>query len=128
MLGGLFMAAGNMLLAHPSVAALYAGLVLLVIGNGFFKPNVSAIVGNLYPTGSPLKDSAYNIFYMGINIGAFLAPITAEVILQSLAGSAVLDAAKQGNVLSAADALALRNGFLFSFWVAPAGMTPGTLI
>src|SRR5260370_29232200 len=82
MLGGLFMAAGNMLLAHPSVAALYAGLVLVVIGTGFFKPNVSAIVGNLYPAGSPLRDSAYNIFYMGINIGAFLAPLVAEAVKQ----------------------------------------------
>jgi POT family proton-dependent oligopeptide transporter len=50
----------------------------LVIGNGFFKPNVSAMVGNLYEEGSHLKDRAYNIFYMGINVGAFLAPVTAE--------------------------------------------------
>jgi proton-dependent oligopeptide transporter, POT family len=53
-----------------------------VIGNGFFKPNVSAMVGSLYPEGSKLKDSAYNIFYMGINIGAFLAPVVAEFMRQ----------------------------------------------
>jgi POT family proton-dependent oligopeptide transporter len=49
-----------------------------VIGNGFFKPNVSAMVGNLYPEGSHLKDRAYNIFYMGINVGACAAPLVAE--------------------------------------------------
>jgi POT family proton-dependent oligopeptide transporter len=52
----------------------------LVVGNGFFKPNVSTMVGNLYPDGSPLKDRAYNIFYMGINLGAFVAPICAEFV------------------------------------------------
>jgi POT family proton-dependent oligopeptide transporter len=50
------------------------------VGNGFFKPNVSAMVGNLYPDGSHLKDRAYNIFYMGINVGAFLAPVVAEFV------------------------------------------------
>jgi len=54
----------------------------VVIGNGFFKPNVSAMVGSLYSEGSKLKDSAYNIFYMGINIGAFLAPVVAEFMRQ----------------------------------------------
>jgi POT family proton-dependent oligopeptide transporter len=54
--------------------------VCLVIGNGFFKPNVSTMVGNLYPEGSHLKDRAYNIFYMGINIGAFLAPVVMEIV------------------------------------------------
>jgi POT family proton-dependent oligopeptide transporter len=58
----------------------YAALACLVVGNGFFKPNVSAMVGNLYPEGSHLKDRAYNIFYMGINVGAFLAPIAAEFV------------------------------------------------
>ena len=52
----------------------------LVIGNGLFKPNISAMVGNLYPEGSHLKDRAYNIFYMGINVGAFLAPVVAEFV------------------------------------------------
>src|SRR6185503_16757681 len=68
------------LLSLRSMTAVYAALTCLVIGNGFFKPNVSAMVGNLYPEGSHLKDRAYNIFYMGINVGAFLAPIVAEVV------------------------------------------------
>jgi POT family proton-dependent oligopeptide transporter len=70
------------LLYVPSTPALYLALTLVVIGNGFFKPNVSAMVGSLYSEGSRLKDSAYNIFYMGINIGAFLAPVVAEFMKQ----------------------------------------------
>lgn len=81
-LGSLFMIVGHVLLAFPTVLALYAALTCLIVGNGFFKPNVSAMVGNLYPPGSPLRDAAYNIFYMGINVGAFIAPLTAEAIKQ----------------------------------------------
>jgi len=81
MLGGVFFAAGYTLLAVPGgLTVFYLALVLLVIGNGLFKPNVSSMVGNLYPEGSPLKDRAYLIFYMGINVGAFLAPLIAEFI------------------------------------------------
>jgi POT family proton-dependent oligopeptide transporter len=81
-IGTVFFAAGYFLLYLPSVGALYLALTLVVIGNGLFKPNVSTMVGNLYPDGSRLKDSAYNIFYMGINIGAFLAPLVAEAMRQ----------------------------------------------
>jgi POT family proton-dependent oligopeptide transporter len=80
LLGGLFFMAGHLLLAFSSLTAVYAALVCLVIGNGFFKPNVSTMVGNLYPEGSRLKERAYNIFYMGINIGATAAPIVAEFV------------------------------------------------
>ncbi len=70
MIGGVFFMAGHALLSFHSLTAVYAALTCLVIGNGFFKPNVSTMVGNLYPEGSHLKDRAYNIFYMGINVGA----------------------------------------------------------
>jgi proton-dependent oligopeptide transporter, POT family len=80
MIGGFFFMAGHGLLSIPALWAVYAALVCLVIGNGFFKPNVSTMVGNLYPEGSHLKDRAYNIFYMGINVGAFLAPIVMEIV------------------------------------------------
>jgi proton-dependent oligopeptide transporter, POT family len=82
MLGGLFFMAGHALLAIQSVPIMFAALACLVTGNGFFKPNVSAMVGNLYPEGSHLKDRAYNIFYMGINIGAALAPLVAEPMVR----------------------------------------------
>jgi POT family proton-dependent oligopeptide transporter len=83
-IGGLFFMAGYFLLAVPkNVPLFYLALGLLVIGNGFFKPNVSSMVGNLYKEGSHLKDRAYLIFYMGINIGAFIAPIIAEYVQAS---------------------------------------------
>ncbi len=80
--GGMLMAIGYFMLCSSSISVLYWALGFLAIGNGFFKPNVSTLVGNLYPEDSPLKDSAYNIFYMGINLGAFLAPIVAEGLWQ----------------------------------------------
>jgi POT family proton-dependent oligopeptide transporter len=79
--GAVFFIAGHALLGVPgSIGVVYAALACLVIGNGFFKPNVSSMVGNLYPEGSHLKDKAYLIFYMGINIGATLAPIIAGFV------------------------------------------------
>ena len=53
----------------------YAGLALLCLGNGLFKPNISAMVGNLYAPGDPRRDAGFNIFYMGINIGASLSAL-----------------------------------------------------
>lgn len=82
MIGGFFFMAGHALLSVPQLWAVYLALTCLVIGNGFFKPNVSTMVGNLYPEGSHLKDRAYNIFYMGINIGATTAPIVMEIARQ----------------------------------------------
>ncbi|HEX8139188.1 MAG TPA: peptide MFS transporter [Pyrinomonadaceae bacterium] len=80
MTGGLFFMAGHLLLSFRSLTTVYAALACLVIGNGLFKPNVSTMVGNLYAEGSHLKDRAYNIFYMGINVGAFVAPVVAEFV------------------------------------------------
>ena len=68
MIGAGFFVAGHILLAVRSIPVMYAALSCLVIGNGFFKPNVSTIVGNLYPKGSHLRDRAYNIFYMCFNL------------------------------------------------------------
>ncbi len=63
---------GQGMLTH---SLLIGGLGLLVLGNGFFKPNISSMVGTLYPDNDPRKDSAYTIFYMGINFGAFFSPL-----------------------------------------------------
>ncbi len=127
-IGGLFFVAGYILLGTGSFATYYLALILLFVGNGFFKPNISTMVGNLYPENSPLKDSAYSIFYMGINMGALLAPIVAEGALQVLAGSDVLELAKKGVTPSADQAASLRSGFLTAFYGAAAGMTLGTVI
>jgi POT family proton-dependent oligopeptide transporter len=100
MLGGFFFMAGHALLAFRSEPIMYAALTCLVVGNGFFKPNVSAMVGKLYPEGSHLKDRAYNIFYMGINIGAFLAPVVAEVMRQKFGYHPAFAVAAGGMVIS----------------------------
>jgi proton-dependent oligopeptide transporter, POT family len=99
--GGLVMAAGQFLLAAPldsmgtsgafSLSALgiafpatptsfYLGLLLMCVGNGFFKPNISTMVGDLYPQGDARRDGAFVIFYMGINTGAFLAPLVCSTL------------------------------------------------
>lgn len=84
LIGGLIFMVGYYTLSIKEEWAVYLALALLVTGNGFFKPNVSAMVGHLYPEGSALKDRAYNIFYMGINIGALMAPLSAEVLVNGL--------------------------------------------
>ncbi|GIW88363.1 MAG: dipeptide/tripeptide permease [Isosphaeraceae bacterium] len=128
LLGGLFFIAGYALLSLGKVSTFYLALGLLFVGNGFFKPNISTMVGNLYPAGSPLKDSAYNIFYMGINIGAFLAPVVAEALRQRMVPDEVWAAAQQGLAVTAAQQEQLRQSFTSGFWAATIGMTIGTLI
>ncbi|MEQ9583093.1 MAG: oligopeptide:H+ symporter [Arenibacter sp.] len=74
-LGGILMALGHFVLAIEHNVAFYLALALIVVGNGFFKPNISTFVGSLYPDGDTRKDSGFVIFYMGINIGGFAAPL-----------------------------------------------------
>jgi proton-dependent oligopeptide transporter, POT family len=102
MLGGVFFIAGHLLLSFQSLPIVYAALACLVVGNGFFKPNISAMVGTLYPAGSQLKERAFNIFYMGINIGALLAPVTAEVVKHYFGFHVAFAVAAGGMVLSVA--------------------------
>ncbi len=73
--GGLIIMSGHFVLAIPSTNAFFIGLLLVVAGTGLLKPNVSAIVGELYPQGDPRRDAGFSIFYMGINTGAFLGPL-----------------------------------------------------
>jgi POT family proton-dependent oligopeptide transporter len=102
MIGGFFFMAGHGLLSISALWAVYLALTCLVIGNGFFKPNVSTMVGNLYPEGSHLKDRAYNIFYMGINVGAFIAPIVMELVRQKFGFHPAFAVAAFGMVISVA--------------------------
>ncbi len=76
--GGLFITAGHLAIGFSAVLArpaFFTGLVLIVIGTGLLKPNVSAIVGDLYPEGGARRDAGFSVFYMGINVGAFAAPL-----------------------------------------------------
>jgi len=66
---------GHLALAWPTALGLFLGLGLLILGNGAFKPNISTQVGGLYAPGDPRRDRAFSIFYVGINVGAFLAPL-----------------------------------------------------
>jgi POT family proton-dependent oligopeptide transporter len=74
-LGGILMAAGHLLMGIANEKAFYFALALVIIGNGFFKPNISTIVGSLYAPGSPRRDAGYTIFYMGVNMGAAMSPL-----------------------------------------------------
>lgn len=74
-LGGILMAIGHFVLAIENNMAFFLALSLIIVGNGFFKPNISTFVGTLYEKGDPKKDSGFTIFYMGINIGGWIAPL-----------------------------------------------------
>ena len=73
-IGGLLMAAGHLLMTVESETPFFLALALLICGNGFFKPNISTMVGNIYPD-EARKDVGFTIFYMGINLGAAMAPL-----------------------------------------------------
>jgi len=73
--GGVLIACGQFTLAIPRQEAFFLGLLLVVLGTGMLKPNISAIVGKLYPEGGARRDAGFTIFYMGINIGSFIGPL-----------------------------------------------------
>jgi POT family proton-dependent oligopeptide transporter len=81
-IGGTLMAAGYLCLSLPGNTAMFIALAMIIVGNGFFKPNISTLLGNIYNREDlkPLKDNAYNIFYMGINIGAFFCNFVAAYL------------------------------------------------
>jgi POT family proton-dependent oligopeptide transporter len=84
--GGCIIAAGNLAIAaNLGTTGFYVGLALIAVGTGLLKPNVSTMVGSLYEKGDVRRDSAFSIFYMGINLGAFLAPLIAAAIGQQIA-------------------------------------------
>ncbi|MEJ7626595.1 MAG: peptide MFS transporter [Ferruginibacter sp.] len=81
--GGLMMGLGYCLMAIHSLPMLYISMTLVIVGNGFFKPNISTLLGNLYstPQYETRKDEGYNIFYMGINVGAFICNFFSAAII-----------------------------------------------
>ena len=81
--GGIVIMTGHFVLAIPSTQAFFLGLILVIAGTGLLKPNVSAVVGELYPQGDPRRDGGFSIFYMGINLGAFLGPLICGGLAQS---------------------------------------------
>ncbi len=83
LIGGMTIAAGHYALAIPSLTSFYIGLMLIALGTGLFKPNISALVGALYSRDDVRRDAGFSLFYMGINIGAFLAPLVTGFLAQS---------------------------------------------
>src|SRR5262245_51082448 len=84
LLGGIIIAAGHFTLAFKALPFFYSGLALIVIGTGLLKPNVSTLVGSLYAPGDSRRDAGFSIFYMGINLGAFLGPLIAGYLAQKV--------------------------------------------
>jgi POT family proton-dependent oligopeptide transporter len=116
-IGGITMFAGQLtLFAVNTHAGLAMGLVLLILGNGMFKPNISTMVGQLYRQGDNRRDSAFSIFYMGINLGAFLAPLVIAVLTDNI--FAVRNT--NGEVIS--------YGYKYGFLAAGIGMAIGQIL
>lgn len=116
-IGGFTMMAGQLVLfAMDSHLGMYLGLFLLIIGNGFFKPNISTLVGGLYKDGDERRDSAFSIFYMGINLGAFLAPL----VIGYLTDSIFATRGETGEIVS--------YGYRYGFLAAAIGMFLGQIL
>jgi POT family proton-dependent oligopeptide transporter len=116
-IGGITMMLGQFaLFAWNNEFGLYTGLFLLIIGNGFFKPNISTMVGQLYKPGDPMRDSAFTIFYMGINLGAFFAPLVVGTVSDKWFSTTD----ESGNILS--------YGYKYGFLAAGIGMLIGQVI
>lgn len=100
-LGGALMALGYLGLALPGDTTMYISLGCIIVGNGFFKPNISTLLGNMYNTDElrPLKDNAYNIFYMGINIGALFCNFVAAILRNKIGWGAAFSAAGIGLII-----------------------------
>ena len=116
-IGGITMMFGQFVLfAINSQGGLYLGLFLLIIGNGFFKPNISTLVGRLYGESDPKRDSAFSIFYMGINLGAFLAPLVIGLFAE--------------NIFATKDDMGkiITYGYKYGFLIAGFGMLLGQVL
>jgi len=128
-MGGALMAAGQFMLGTPHAwipgmenQAFYLGLALLIAGNGLFKPNISTMVGDLYNEGDHRRDGAFTIFYMGINLGAFLSGIIVGSVVNAFGGSwqAGFVAAGIGMLLSMVVQLGFAQKYLGDIGVVPA--------
>lgn len=82
LIGGILIACGHFSMVFSSLTTFYSGLFLIVLGTGLLKPNVSTMVGSLYSKDDPRRDAGFSIFYMGINLGAFLAPLVCGFLAQ----------------------------------------------
>jgi POT family proton-dependent oligopeptide transporter len=98
--GGIIIAIGHFTLAIPRNETFYLGLVFVVIGSGILKPNMSAMVAELYPEGGARRDAGFTIFYMGVNLGAFIGPIVCSTLGEKINWHYGFGAAGVGMVLA----------------------------
>jgi POT family proton-dependent oligopeptide transporter len=121
-IGGIIMFCGQLVLFSVNThVGLATGLVLLIIGNGFFKPNISTLVGRLYREGDDRRDSAFSIFYMGINIGALIAPVVVALLCNEWFAVKGIDPKTGKEVI-------LAFGYKYGFLAAGIGMALGQII
>ena len=99
LIGGTLIACGHFTLAVPGLTSFYLGLVLIVLGTGLLKPNISTIVGGLYSPEDTRRDAGFSIFYMGINVGGFLAPLVCGYLGEAIDWHLGFGAAGVGMVL-----------------------------
>lgn len=119
-IGGITMFIGQLVLFSINThVGLAIGLILLIIGNGFFKPNISTLVGRLYREGDARRDSAFSIFYMGINMGALIAPFVVAILCNSWFATKVFD--EDGKEM-------IGYGYKYGFLAAAIGMAVGQII
>ncbi|AKF80898.1 proton-dependent oligopeptide transporter, POT family [Myxococcus fulvus] len=127
-LGGVLMMIGHLVLALPSVMMFYVGLGFLIIGNGFFKPNISTMVGGLYAPGDGRRDGAFTIFYMGINLGAMLGNFICGTLGEKVGWHWGFGSAGVGMFLGLIAFLSLQKKLLGDVGLAPVKPTPQTQV
>ncbi len=118
--GGVIIAAGHFTAAIPTLATFYLGLTLIVVGTGLLKGNVSVIVGHLYRPEDQRRDAGFSIFYMGINLGAFLAPLVCGYLGQRVSWHTGFAAAGVGMTLGVIQYLATERRLLGEAGLHPA--------
>ncbi len=91
LIGALIMAAGLFLIMLPNQVFFMIGLSTIIVGNGLFKPNISNLVGKIYPLNDPRRDRGFSIFYMGINAGAMISPIATQWLASTLSDTPMMD-------------------------------------
>lgn len=126
-IGGVIIAAGHFTLAIPSMTAFYAGLGLVIVGTGFFKPNASTMVGQLYAEGDPRRDAGFTIFYMGINLGGFFAPLVCAYLGERVGWHYGFAAAGVGMVLGLLVYVSARGKYLPNVGEAPPRRSAATV-
>jgi POT family proton-dependent oligopeptide transporter len=118
LIGGIVIASGHFAMAFNSLSTFYAGLVLVALGTGLLKPNISTMVGGLYSPTDERRDAGFSIFYMGINIGGFLSPLVTGYLAQNADWKAQLTAW----------GLDPRHSWHWGFGAAGVGMTLGLIV